>query len=149
MKAGNRAAFFTLEYAAKDIPERLRMIGADAGRFEALLHLDASDAINADHIARELGDAPPGTLAVIDYLQLLDQRRANPDLMTQVTALRAFAKARGLILVFLSQIDRSYDPASRPCPDLGDVRLPNPLDLTLFDKTCFINDGEVRFRSVG
>ena len=82
---------------------------------------------------------------VIDYLQLLDQRRETPELMVQVLALKSFAKERGLILVFISQIERSYDPSAKPCPDLGDVRLPNPLDLKLFDKTCFLNDGEVRY----
>ncbi|HEV7283872.1 MAG TPA: DNA helicase, partial [Kaistia sp.] len=109
---------------------------------------DSSDAIHADHIAAALATAPPGTLAVIDYLQLLDQRRANPDLMTQVRTLRALARERGLILVFLSQIDRSYDPAAKPLPDLGDVRLPNPLDLALFDKACFLSQGEIRIQTL-
>ena len=53
-----------------------------------------------------------------------------------------------VIVLFISQIDRSYDPAAKPFPDLKDVRLPNPLDLRLFDKTCFLNNGEVRFRAV-
>ncbi|RUU73632.1 DNA helicase, partial [Mesorhizobium sp. M7A.T.Ca.TU.009.01.3.1] len=43
----------------------------------------------------------------------------------------------------------SYDPAKKPCPDIGDVRLPNPLDLSLFDKTCFLNKGEIRFHAAG
>jgi replicative DNA helicase len=81
----------------------------------------------------------------VDYLQLLDQRRENPELMVQVRALKSFARERGLIMVFISQIDRSYDPSKKPCPDMDDVRLPNPVDLTLFNKTCFLNDGEVRF----
>jgi replicative DNA helicase len=87
-------------------------------------------------------------LAVIDYLQLLDQKRENPELMAQVRALKSFARQRGLILVFISQIDRSYDPSDKRCPDISDIRLPNPLDLSLFDKTCFLHDGEVRFQSV-
>ncbi|SDA82151.1 DnaB-like helicase C terminal domain-containing protein [Mesorhizobium qingshengii] len=91
--------------------------------------------------------APRGTLVVIDYLQLLDQKRENPDLMAQVRTLKAFARDRGLILVFISQIDRSYNPATKPCPDIGDVRLPNPLDLSLFNKTCFLNKGEIRFQA--
>jgi replicative DNA helicase len=94
-----------------------------------------------------LAAAAPGTLVVIDYLQLLDQQRDKPDLMDQVHTLRSFAREKGLIVVFLSQIDRSYDPATKPFPDLGDVRLPNPLDLALFDKTCFLNRGEVRFQA--
>ena len=50
---------------------------------------------------------------------------------------------------FISQIDRSYDPAAKPCPDLDDVRLPNPVDLSLFNWTCFLNEGEVRLQAAG
>lgn len=35
-------------------------------------------------------------------------------------------------MVFLSQVDRSFDSSAKPCPDLVEVRLPNPLDMTLF-----------------
>ena len=66
---------------------------------------------------------------VVDYLQLLDQKRGDPELMVQVRALQSFARDRGLIIVFISQIDRSYDPSMKSCPISGDVRLPNPLDL--------------------
>ena len=48
--------------------------------------------------------------------------------------------------VLISQIDRSYDPSKKPFPGLDDVRLPNPLDLKLFDKACFVHDGEMRFQ---
>lgn len=148
MKAGNRAVFFTLEYTEKDILASFRAIDTDPAKFGALFDFDSSNAISADYVTRKLSPAPRGTLAVIDYLQLLDQRRENPELMVQVPALKAFAKERGLIIVCISQIDRSYDPQAKPCPDLGDVRLPNPLDLKLFDKTCFLNNGEVRFQAL-
>lgn len=147
MKAGQRAMFFTLEYTGRDMLDRFRAIGAEAALGSGLFAFDTSDAINADHIIAALGSAPSGTLAVIDYLQLLDQKRENPDLMTQVRALRHFAGERGHILVFLSQIDRSYDPTRKPLPDIDDVRLPNPLDLSLFDQTCFLNRGDVRFQA--
>ncbi|CAN7187702.1 DNA helicase [Bosea sp. LjRoot90] len=147
MKAGRRAVFFTLEYTAKDVLDRFRALGTDPAQFEALFGFDDSDAISADHIMRSLAEAPRGTLAIVDYLQLLDQKRGNPELMVQIRALKAFAQERGLILAFISQIDRSYDPAIKPCPDLRDIRLPNPLDLSLFSKTCFLNQGEVRFQA--
>jgi replicative DNA helicase len=148
MKSGHRSVFFTLEYTEKDIAGRFQAIGTEAVRFDGLFTFDRSDAISADYIAQQLAGAPRGTLAVIDYLQLLDQKRENPDLMAQVRALKALARDRGLILVFISQIDRSYDPASKPCPDLADIRLPNPLDLSLFCKACFLHDGEVRFQAM-
>jgi len=148
MKAGKRSAFFTLEYTERDVLERFQALGVDVKPFGDLFTFDASDAISADYIVSSLATAPSGTLAVVDYLQLLDQRRENPELMAQLRKLKSFAEDRGVILVFISQIDRSYDPAAKSCPDIGDVRLPNPLDLSLFSKTCFLNNGSVRFQAV-
>lgn len=148
MKSGNKSVFFTLEYTEKDIAGRFRALGTDMALFDGLFEFDTSDLISADYIARRLADAPGGTLAVVDYLQLLDQRRDNPDLSAQVRALKLFARDRGLILVFISQIDRSFDPSAKSCPDIADIRLPNPLDLSLFSKACFLHEGEVRFQAV-
>lgn len=148
MKSGNRAVFFTLEYTVKDVLDRFRAIGVDPSQFDGLFDFDGSDAISARHIMEMLAAAQRGTLVVVDYLQLLDQKRENPELSEQVRALRTFARDRGLVIVFISQIDRSYDPAERSCPDIRDVRLPNPLDLRLFDKTCFLNEGEIRLGAV-
>lgn len=147
MKSGRRAAFFTLEYTHADILGRFRDIGVEPGSFDGLFEFDNSDAICAGYIIGKLRTALSGTLAVIDYLQLLDQKRDNPDLMAQVRTLRSFARSRGLILIFISQIDRSYDPSKKPFPDLDDVRLPNPLDLSLFDKLCFLNSGGIRYQA--
>lgn len=147
MKSRHRSVFFSLEYTDKDCQARFQDIGVDPAQFKDLFEFDGSDSISAAHIATKLAKAPRGTLAVIDYLQLLDQKRGTPELMDQVRALKAFARERGVTMVFISQIDRSYDPSTKPCPDLQDVRLPNPLDLNLFDKTCFLNDGEVRFKA--
>ena len=149
MKSGHRAAFFSLEYTERDVLDRLRAIGAEPAQFDELFEVDCSDAISAEHVVKQMAASPRGTFVVIDYLQLLDQRRENPDLTVQVRALKSFARDKGLIVVFISQIDRSYDPSVKPCPDLGDVRLPNPLDLRLFDKTCFLNNSEVQFRAAG
>jgi hypothetical protein len=148
MKSGHRGSFFTLEYTEKEVLDRFRAIGADRAQFGSLFELDSSDIISAAHIAGRMASAPCGTMVVVDYLQLLDQKRDNPKLMEQVRALRALARDKGLIVVMISQIDRSYDPATKTMPDLGDVRLPNPLDLKLFDKACFLANGEVRIHSV-
>ncbi|MFK4506842.1 DNA helicase [Bradyrhizobium daqingense] len=146
MKSGHRAAFFSLEYTERDVLDRLRAIGVRPAQFDKLFEIDCSDAISADYVVKQMAAAPRSTFVVIDYLQLLDQRRENPDLTVQVRALKSFARDKGLIVVFISQIDRSYDPQAKSCPDISDVRLPNPLDLKLFDKTCFINNAEVEFR---
>ena len=145
MKSGSRSAFFTLEYTERDVLDRFRRIGVDWADVNGLFAFDSSDAISAEYIMERLASTPRGTLVVIDYLQILDQQREKPDLMTQVRALKSFARDNGLIIVFISQIDRSFEQSGKSCPDLGDIRLPNPLDLTLFDKTCFLNNGEVRF----
>lgn len=147
MKAGRTSAFFSLEYTERDILDRFRAIGVSPAAFADRFTFDSSDGICAGYMVERLADAQAGTLAVIDYLQLLDQRRDTPPLAQQVATLSAFARRRGLILVFLSQIDRRYDPSSRACPDLGDIRLPNPVDLSLFGKTCFLNGGEMRFQA--
>lgn len=147
MKSGQRAAFFSLEYTEKDVLDRLRAIGVEPVQFDKLFEVDCSDAISADYVVKQMATTPRGTVVVIDYLQLLDQRRENPDLTVQVRALRSFARDKGLIVIFISQIDRSYDSSTKPCPDISDVRLPNPLDLKLFDKTCFINNSEIEFRA--
>ena len=145
VRAGRRGVFFTLAYTPSDVASRLHALGISPSELSGLFDCDYSDAISADYIATALAAAPCGTVAVIDYLQLLDQRRDMPELSVQVRALRSFARERGLILVFISQVDRSYETSGKPFPDIGDVRLPNPLDLSLFDKTCFLNRGEARF----
>ena len=145
MKAGRNGAFFTLEYSADEVLELFKSIGADAAEFGNVFKFDASDKIDAEYIMAELAEMPAGTMVVIDYLQLLDQKRENPALTAQIGALKSFAAERGLIMVFLSQIDRSYVAADGVCPSLEDVRLPNPLDLLLFDKACFLSENEMRF----
>lgn len=149
MKAGRHAVFFTLEYAEREIGDRFRHIGENPANFDDLFAFDCAEAIGDSHIIQRLAGVPRGTVAVIDYLQLLDQRRDKPELMQQVRALKAFARERGITFIFLSQIDRSYDPASKPCPNVEDVRLPNPLDLSLFDKTCFLHGDELRYTASG
>lgn len=139
MKAGNRAVVFTLEYTRREVLDRLDAIGVDGLVLDRVFECDNSDGICADSIIQRLTDAPAGTLAVVDYLQILDQDRRKPALMDQLAALRKFARERAIILVFVSQIDRTYDPASKPFPDLEDVRLPNPVDLALFDRSYFLN----------
>lgn len=148
MKRGNRSMFFTLEYTVQDVAALFGKIGESPARYEALFTLDNSDGIHAGYIAQQLAAAPRGTLVVVDYLQLLDQKRDTPPLSAQVKQLKEVAEARGVIFVVISQIDRNFDPASKPLPDMADIRLPNPVDLSLFTKAFFIHAGELTFRSV-
>ncbi|MCL6708855.1 DNA helicase [Pseudomonas sp. R2.Fl] len=145
MQEGRQAAFFTLVYSAREVDERFRAIGLRRETFGSLFALHDSDEINAAYIVDALAHVPKGCVAVVDYLQALDHRRDNPDILTQIRLLRAMARERGIVLAFISQIDRSYDVSGKTLPDLADVRLPNPLDLSLFDKSLFLNKGEMRF----
>lgn len=145
-RAGCRGAFFSLEYTGKDVAARLQSLGFDRDEL-AGFDVDCSDTISAGHVIAAMAGAPSGTLVVIDYLQLLDQRRDNPELSLQVRELKSFAAARGAIIVLISQVDRAYDPVAKPFPDSADIRLPNPVDLRLFDRMCFLNAGEASFRA--
>lgn len=144
VKAGRAGVFFTLEYNEKEAMDRFQSVGGHAGALNGNFRIDASDDISADHIVDRLRPAPKGTVAVIDYLQVLDQNRSKPNISKQVISLKRFAVESGVILVFISQIDRSFDLTPKPLPELSDVRLPNPLDLALFDKACFLKDGKSR-----
>jgi len=81
-------------------------------------------------------------------LQLLDQKRSKPAVNQQIRALQEFAGASKSIIVVISQIDRSFDPEAKRLPELSDVRLPNPVDLMRFSKTCFLHEGEVKLQTV-
>jgi replicative DNA helicase len=145
MRTGNRAALFTLEFSRADVARCFSALNEDLGSFDDRFYVDESDLISADYVMAKMASAPRNTLIVIDYLQLLDQRRSNPDLPQQIRALKSFVRERGHIALCLAQIDRRYDPAVSKCPGLADVRLPNPLDLTLFDKACFLNAGAITY----
>ncbi|HSI47754.1 MAG TPA: DNA helicase [Ideonella sp.] len=144
MQQRQHAALFTLEFTAADVARCFGLLGHDLADFGERFVLDLSERISAGHIATRLADAPPRTLVVIDYLQLLDQPREHPPLDQQVRTLKAFAQARQAIVVCLSQISRGYEGTGRPCPDLADVRLPNPVDLSLFSKACFLHNGKMQ-----
>lgn len=145
VKAGHAAAYFTLESTEKEIFACLGATESDRRFVRERLRIDTSDEISADHIIRELAGSGRGTLVVVDYLQLLDQRRRNPELIDQVVSLRRFTGERGLITVCLSQINRSFELSTRAVPTFSDVRLPNPLNLELFTKACFLHAGRMRF----
>lgn len=144
MEQGHRGIFFTLEYTANDVLDHLRTMCVNLKKFDDLFEFDDSDSISSDYMEDRLAMARRGTVVVVDYLQLLDQKRENPPLSVQVHALKSLAEKLGLIIVLISQIDRSFELSEKTFPDLEDVRLPNPLDLTVFSKTCFVNNGQMR-----
>ncbi|WP_428428819.1 DNA helicase [Pararhizobium sp.] len=148
IRDGRRSVFFTLEYTEHETRERIRSLEGETSRLGDGVEIVTDDEICADYITRHLAGAACGTVAVIDYLQILDQRRNKPALSEQLDALQAFAQRAGIILAFLSQIDRSFDPQSKPLPDLQDIRLPNRINMSLFSKACFLHQGKAQFQAL-
>jgi replicative DNA helicase len=148
VRDGRKGVFFTLEYTEQETRERIRSLEGETSGLGNALEIVTSDEICADYIVRHLTGACRGTVAVIDYLQILDQRRTKPDLSVQIAALQKFARKTGIILAFISQIDRSYDPEAKPLPDMQDIRLPNKVDVGLFSKACFLHEGRTQFQAI-
>lgn len=145
MKSGHRSILFSLDSSRTDVERYFAAIGESAERFKDCFEFDDSDDICAEYIVRRLHSAARGTLVIVDYLQLLDQRRENASLLQQMALLKGFALRRGLVMLFLSQVDRHFDDTKSPVPAMADIRQPNPLDLSLFNKTCFLHKGSVAF----
>ncbi|TCU10012.1 DNA helicase [Rhizobium sullae] len=143
-----KAVLFTLEFTEQQARKYLQSLGEGSNAIGDSLEIVTSDEISADYIIRYLSGSRPGTVAVIDYLQILDQQRSKPALSDQVLALGDFARKTGVVLGFISQIDRSFDPESKRLPDIRDIRLPNLVDLGLFNKACFLHNGEAQLQDV-
>ncbi|MBK4218058.1 DNA helicase [Paracoccus caeni] len=143
---GREAVFFTLEYREDDARARIRAL--DKTGVGDRIRIEASDRISAGFIAERLSDAAPGqVVAVIDYLQILDQQRSKPPLADQMRALRDHARRTGTIFGLISQIDRAFDAACGQMPGMQHLRLPNPVDAGTFSKACFLQGAEMRFQA--
>ncbi|MDP9633061.1 UNVERIFIED_ORG: replicative DNA helicase [Ensifer adhaerens] len=140
-----RASLFTLEFTEQQARKHLRTLEGDGGSVADGVQVVTADEISADQY---MSGSEPGTVAVIDYLQLLDQQRSKPVLSEQVQTLGDFARRSGVVLAFISQIDRSFDTESKRLPDIRDIRLPNFVDLGLFNKACFLHNGEAQLQDV-
>ncbi|WP_306113208.1 MULTISPECIES: DNA helicase [unclassified Roseovarius] len=140
---GRQGYFFTLDFNAADIGACYRTLGIEP---RAVI-VDTSDDISAQHIVEKLDGADRHALVVIDYLQLLDQKRSNPDLATQIGMLRAHSRSTGRAVFVIAQVDRRFDESGKAMPDITDIRLPNPLDLSLFDRACFLHAGHIHVQA--
>ena len=148
VRLDRRGYFFTLDYHQRDVADRLTDLGIDLAAAQGELVVDTSDEISAGYIINRTKNETAPTVIVIDYLQLLDQKRTNPGLDGQIKDLRRYVAATGAICVVISQIDRSFDLGGKSMPDLSDIRLPNPLDLSAFNKVFFLHNGQIRMEQV-
>jgi replicative DNA helicase len=147
-RSGRRAVLFTLEFTEEQARKRLRTLDEGSGVVADAIEISTSDEISADYIMKYMAGSKPGTIAVIDYLQLLDQQRSKPAVSEQLQALGDFAQETGVILGFISQVDRLFEATDKRLPDIADIRLPNFVDLGLFNKACFLHDGEAQLQDV-
>ncbi|MCK7612120.1 DNA helicase [Roseibium sediminicola] len=145
--SGRSATFFSSECSETDVQRKLTESGYGIAGKKTGPAADLTDCVCARHIISRLEHAPRETVAVIDYLQVMDQDRREPPLGEQIDNLRRFARNLGHTIVFLSQVHRSFDPKSKPLPDFDDLRTTNPVDLSLFDAGCFLHDGDLVLRS--
>lgn len=141
-----KAFLFSLEQTEQQARKHLQSLEFHTGRYADAIQIFTSNQIDANYIIQQLSGSDPGTVAIVDYLQLLDQQRWKPELSAQVDALSTFAKQSGIILGFIAQVDRSFELEDKRLPDTCDVRLPNFADLRLFSKACFLHNGEAKLR---
>ena len=147
-RIGRQGYFFTLDFHEQDVADRLMSLGIDPNSTDSEVVIDTSDDVSADYVIDRLSTANTPALIVLDYLQLLDQKRKNPSLSDQMASLQRFVDDTGAICVVVSQIDRAFDLGGKSMPDASDVRLPNPLDLSVFSKFFFLHQGKFQFDRV-
>ena len=135
--------FFTLSEIHKDIANRIAVYDESIGNINEHLGyvaVDFSDEISADYIIeRTKGSISKKSIIVIDYLQLLDEKKSNPSLEEQVLKLKNYAKEKESIVIFISQLQREVENRTDKRPIMEDVRLPNPLDLKFFNKVIMLH----------
>lgn len=148
VRTGRQGYFFSLEVNEAAVFDRLRALGADEKAIRDSLIIDTSDDICATYIGERVRNGFADSVVVIDYLQILDQKRSNSELGVQLEELRSLAHETPSIVVTISQIHRSFELKSKHLPELSDVRLPNPINLALFTKTCFMHEGAASLQTV-
>lgn len=142
--------YFTLAEVHKDIAGRIAIYDESIGNFSeregypgnehlGYIGIDYSNDISADYIIeRTKATIIKGSVIVIDYLQMLDEKRTNPPLQEQIEKLKKYAKEKNCIIIFISQVRREIENQVDKTPTLKDIRLPNPLDLRLINKVILI-----------
>lgn len=135
-----RSHLFTVLEREHESEQRIGIyLGSNDNKLD-VCDIDSADDISADYIMGAIKEKiAPGCLIVVDYLQLMDEKRINPPIQAQIEQLKSFAREQGCIFIFLAQVDPQVDGREDQVPRLEDVRLPNPLDLGLFNKVIFMS----------
>ncbi len=141
-----KSFFYTLEGNHKNVASKLASINESFGQSNTFLKINFSEEISASFIIKDLNEKVcEDSIIAVDYLQLLDQKRSNPELQKQIEDLKTFAKAKGCVIIFISQVDRFSEQNEDNYYSLQDLRLPNPIDLNLFNKVLFLQNEKKYF----
>lgn len=139
-KASTKNFCFSLAEVHKDIAKRMALYDESIGDKNNFFELDYSNNISADYIIEKTKNAvTKNSLIVVDYLQLLDEKRTNPPLQVQVEKLKNFAREKECVVIFISQLDRALENKVDKKPTMDDIRLPNPLELKFFNKIMLLH----------
>ena len=131
--------FFSLSEIHNDVVKRINYYDKDLIPDNKFFILNYSNDISADYIIRFTENTvKEGSLIIIDYLQLLDEKRKNPPLQKQMENLKQYAKDKKCIIILISQISRELEYKKEKIPTIKDIRLPNPLDLSLINKILLL-----------
>lgn len=142
---GRHCYFFSLEYTSTNISTHFNKL-LDDNVNTRYLSVDLSDDISASYIVEKTRNTiSTAGIILIDYLQLLDQKRSNPEIQEQIEILKSYAKEMKCIIIFISQLDRSFDENKKSLPKTNDIRMPNEFDLTLFNKLMLIHEDRKLF----
>ncbi len=132
--------FFSLSEVKGDIEKRMVKFDSEILNKKEGYEINYSDDISADYVIDYCKErVSNGSIIVIDYLQLLDQKREKAPLQQQVESLKVFARQKECIIIFIAQLDRGARGADRRIPCVSDINLPNPLDLNLINKMIFLH----------
>lgn len=141
VRQGRSAVFFTLYLNESEARDALMAVAENRLSAANEVEIMTSDDIGEQFIASHLATLGRGTIGVIDYLQLLDRRCTERSLREQMRSLQNFVALSGTILMFLSQIDRSFDASKGLVPQFTDIPLSGSLDLSVFSKVYFMHNG--------
>lgn len=131
---------FSLSEVHKDIAARMAVYDETIGEKNNYLELDYSNDISAKYIIEKTQKTiSKGSVIVIDYLQLLDEKKSNPPIQDQVEQLKNYAKEKECIVIFISQLNRDIESRLDIKPSMEDIRLPNPLELKFFNKIILLH----------
>jgi replicative DNA helicase len=134
-----KSYYFTLAETHRDVAGRIGIYDEHIGEDDNLFELNYSNDICADYIIKATqGGVSDNSVIVIDYLQLLDEKRINEPLQNQIEKLKTYAKEKNCIIIFISQVNREIEYKNDRRPNKKDIRLPNPLDINLLNKIIIL-----------